>query len=111
MHGMANKQTLRTNKTHTYNLAHHMCRQHTRTHKLGLCLGWKGLGIRSVTRGREGEGRGGEGRGGEGDLIKMKTHTLDKTFSFHDIKNILEFLDKSSRVMHKNISKQIINKQ
>ena len=58
-----------------------------------------------------GQGRGGEGRGGEGDLIKMKTHTLDKTFSFHDIKNILEFLDKSSRVMHKNISKQIINKQ
>ena len=53
----------------------------------------------------------GEGRGGEGDLIKMKTHTWDKTFSFHDIKNILEFLDKSSRVMHKNISKQIINKQ
>ena len=37
----------------------------------------------------------------------MKTHTLGKTFSFHDIKNILEFLDKSSRVMHKNISKQI----
>ena len=23
--------------------------------KLGLCLGWKGLWIRSVTRGREGE--------------------------------------------------------
>ena len=40
----------------------------------------------------------------------MKTHTLDKTFSFHDIKNILEFLDKSSRVMHKNISKQINNR-
>ena len=42
-------------------------------HQLGLCLGWKGLCIRCVTRGKggEGEGRGGdgtgrEGRGGEG---------------------------------------------
>ena len=45
------------------------------------------------------------------DLIKLKTHTLDKTFSFHDIQDIIEFVDKSSRVMHKNIFKQIINKQ
>ena len=35
---------------------------------LGLCLGWKGLCIRCVTRGREGrEGRGGEGRGRGGE--------------------------------------------